>query len=175
MIQVEGKPGDSKQDDDQNQHLDGSPPTCQSPELLLLGGGSNVSRTPQVVGDHGVGRHGDQQRDQELYQEHDQRYPGPEVCRENQLTSMESGAGEGRFDGVVDGPGDGEEDGQTPDESQLPVAVPELGPDVEGRGDDLVPVHGDGRHRERGDEHGDALSEGDKGTHEASERPIIQH
>ena len=57
MIQVERQPGHSEEDGDQDQHLDGSPPACQSPELLLMGGGANVSRPPQVVGDQGVGSH----------------------------------------------------------------------------------------------------------------------
>ena len=68
---------------------------------------------------------------------------------------MVSGACECWLDSVVHGPGHGEQEGEAPDENQLPVSVPELGPGVEWRGDDLVPVHRDGRHREGGDEHGD--------------------
>lgn len=68
---------------------------------------------------------------------------------------MVSGARECWLDCVVDGPGHGEEEGEAPDENQLPVAVPELGPGVERRGDDLIPVHRDGRHCEGGDKHGD--------------------
>ena len=88
---------------------------------------------------------------------------------------MVSCASKGWLDGVVDGPGDGEKKGQTPDEDQLPVAVPELCPGVERGGDDLVPVHRDGRHRERGDEHRDRLREGDHGAHEGAEWPVIKH
>ena len=110
MIQVEREPGHAEEDDDQDQHLDGSPPTGQSPELLLVGGGPNVARPPQVVGDHGVGRHRDQQRDQELDHEHYQGHPGTKVCREHQLTSVESCAGECWLDRVVNSPGHREEE-----------------------------------------------------------------
>ena len=46
---------------------------------------------------------------------------------------------------------------------------------VERGGDDLVPVHRDGRHGEGGDKHGDRLGEGDEGTHEGPEWPVIKH
>ena len=39
--------------------LDSPPPAGESPELLLLSGGSDVLRAPEVVGDVGVGQHRD--------------------------------------------------------------------------------------------------------------------
>ena len=74
---------------------------------------------------------------------------------------------------MVESPGEREEEGEAPDEGQPPVAVTELRPDVEGSGDDLVPVYGDGCHRVGRDKHRDALSEWYDGTHEASKRPVI--
>ena len=39
----------------------------------------------------------------------------------------------------------------------------------------LVAVYSDGRHRVGGDKNGHALGEGNDGTHESSEWPVIQH
>ena len=72
MVEVEREPGDGEEDDDQDQHLDGPPPAGQSPQLLLLCDGSDVVRTPEVVRDVRVGQHCDQQRDEELDEEHHQ-------------------------------------------------------------------------------------------------------
>ena len=72
MVEVEGEPGDREEDHHQDQHLDGPPSAGQSPQLLLLGDGSDVVGAPEVVGDVGVGQHGDQQGDQELDEEHHQ-------------------------------------------------------------------------------------------------------
>ena len=72
MSDLDGEPGHGEEDDDQDQHLDGSPPACQSPQLLLLGDGSDVVRTPEVMRDVRVSQHRHQQRDEELDEEHHQ-------------------------------------------------------------------------------------------------------
>ena len=87
MIKIKRKPTDSKQDDDKDEHLDGPPPAGQSPQLLLLGGGPDVSGAPEVVGDEGVGGHGHSQRRQELNEEHHQGHPRPTASREQELRS----------------------------------------------------------------------------------------
>ena len=94
-------------------------------------------------------------------------------CIKFDLTSVESPAGCDGGDGVVEGPGQGQHQWRAPDDRQPPVAVTELRPDVQGSGDDLVPVYGDGGHRVGRDKHRDALSEWYDGTHEASKRPVI--
>ena len=85
MIEVKGEPGHRKENHHQDQHLDGPPSAGQSPQLLLLGDGSNVVRTPEVVRDVGVGQHGDQQRDQELDEKHHQGDHSSGVARQHQL------------------------------------------------------------------------------------------
>ena len=60
-------------------------PTLFLPELLLLGGGPDMSRSPQMIRDQDVGGHGDPQRGQELHQEHHQGHPGPTGCRQHEL------------------------------------------------------------------------------------------
>ena len=72
MVEVERKLGDREEDHHQDQHLDGSPPAGQSSQLLLLGDGSDVLRTPEVMRDVRVGQHRHQERDEELDEEHHQ-------------------------------------------------------------------------------------------------------
>ena len=63
-------------------------PILSLPELLLLGGGPNVTRAPEMIGDQDVGGHGDAQRRQELHQEHHQRHPCPTGCRQHELDKL---------------------------------------------------------------------------------------
>ena len=73
--------------------LDSPPPAGESPELLLLSGGSDVLRAPEVVGDVGVGQHRDDQRDEELDEEHDEGDDGTGGAGQDELTPVESPAG----------------------------------------------------------------------------------
>ena len=66
------------------------PPAGQPPQLLLLGGGSDVLGAPEVVGDVGVGQHCYHQWDQELDEEHHQGNHGPGVARHHQLDMKEA-------------------------------------------------------------------------------------
>ena len=88
MVQVKRKPGHCKEHNHQEQHLDGPPPRCQSSDLLLLCGGTNMSRTPQVRGDGGVGYHRHQKRYKELDEEHTQGYPSTTTRGKSKLEEM---------------------------------------------------------------------------------------
>ena len=85
VVEVEREPRHGEEDHHQDQHLDGPPPAGESPQLLLLSDGSDVVRAPEVVGDVGVGQHGDQQGDEELYEEHHQGDHSSGVARQHQL------------------------------------------------------------------------------------------
>ena len=94
MIEVERQPGHSEEDDHQDQHLDSPSSRGQSPEMLLVSGDPHCPRAPEMIGDERVGEHGDQERHQELDQEHDQRDPGPGGGGQDQLTPVQGLAGE---------------------------------------------------------------------------------
>ena len=85
VVDIEREPRYGEEHHHQEEHLDCPPPRGQPSYLLLLRGSPNMASTPEVVGDEGVGHHGDQEWYEELYEEHAERHPGSSTRGEGEL------------------------------------------------------------------------------------------